>query len=669
MVSDHDKFEIDLKGKRVVALVGSPNVGKSVIFGLLTGRYVTVANYPGTTVEVTEGLSNFDKGNTVVIDTPGMNSIIPCSEDERVARDILFEDGSFAIDVKRSRKVIVQVADEKNLRRSLQLALPLIEVGYPFVLDLNMHDEALQWGVKIDSKKLGQILRISVVETVATEKQGVSALLHAVKNASYSNYSIGYPEPIEKGIEKLSAYLPDLPFSKRLASILLLSDDTTFRDWLIHYNEAVKKILDIIDVIVKDTKSRFRKPISYIINRARRIEIDRIVKEVLLKAHTEDVGFAERLGNLMTSPIWGVPFLLAVLYGVYKFVGEFAAQTCVDFLENVVFGRFIIPAVDKLIQLFIPFDIVWEVFVGRYGLVSMGLSYSIAIILPIVSAFFICFGILEDAGYLPRLSIMVNRIFKKIGLTGKAVLPMVLGLGCDTMATLTTRILDTKKERVIATLLLALGVPCSAQLGVIMAMLGAVSARALLLVFGVVLSQMLLVGWLASKILKGLPSDFMLDIPPVRLPLMSNVLTKTYLRVKWFLKEAVPLFLLGTLILFVLDKFGLLKSIERFAQPIVVNFLNLPREATQSFIVGFLRRDYGAAGLYHLAQTGMLTNVQIVVSMVVITLFVPCLANFFVIIKERGLKTALWIVGFIFPFAILVGGTLNFILRYFKISF
>lgn len=584
---DRDKVEIYLKDKKIVALVGNPNVGKSVIFGLLTGRYVTVANYPGTTVEITEGLSNFDK-DIVVIDTPGMNSLTPHSEDEKVARDILI-DGS--------PKVIVHISDSKNLRRSLLLTTKLLELKLPLVLCLNMSDEARTLGIKIDTRRLSELLDLEVVETVAIEKQGIERLIHSIKNARISNFKI----ELRPG--------------------------------------------------------------------ARRNKIDEIVKEVCQDANLKKGGnFLESLGRLMTNPVWGFPFLFLVLYGIYKFVGEFAAQTCVNFLENVIFGEFFVPWLDAMLRRFIPSEFIREIIVGKYGIISMGLTYSLAIILPIVSAFFICFGLLEDSGYLPRLSIMVNRIFKKIGLTGKAVLPMVLGLGCDTMATLTTRILDTKKERIIATLLLALGIPCSAQLGVIMAMLSAVSIKAFVLVFGVVVLQMLLVGYLASKIIKGAPSDFILEIPPVRVPLLSNVFVKTYIRVKWFLKEAVPLFLLGTLILFVADKLGLLLLIERFARPVVVGFLSLPAEAAISFIIGFLRRDYGAAGLYNLAREGMLSPIQVVVSMVVITLFVPCLANFFVIIKERGVKTALWIVGFIFPFAILVGGALNFVLRYFKMK-
>jgi ferrous iron transport protein B len=293
----------------------------------------------------------------------------------------------------------------------------------------------------------------------------------------------------------------------------------------------------------------------------------------------------------------------------------------------------------------------------------MALSYSIAIVLPIVGFFFIVFSIMEDSGYLPRLATMVNRIFRFFGLNGKAVLPMVLGLGCNTMATMTARIMATKKERLIVTLLLALGVPCSAQMGVILGMLGSLSAAAFLWWLGTVVLVMFLVGYLGNKIFRGAASGFVLEVPPIRRPQLKNIAVKTFARIKWYLKEAVPLFILGTFVLYVLDRTNALRWLERAGAPLVQGLLELPAKATEAFIIGFLRRDYGAAGLYDLSRRGMLDETQIVVSLITITLFVPCIANVFVIAKERGPKTAAAMLAFIFPFAFLVGGAVNCILR------
>jgi ferrous iron transport protein B len=241
---------------------------------------------------------------------------------------------------------------------------------------------------------------------------------------------------------------------------------------------------------------------------------------------------------------------------------------------------------------------------------------------------------------------------------------MVLGLGCGTMATLTSRILETKKERILVSIILTLAIPCSAQLGVIMAMLSKFSFRAFLLWFSIMLFVIVAIGFLASRLVPGRRSPFIQELPPMRFPQITNIIVKTGARLKWYLKEAVPLFILGTFILFVSDKIGLLNLIERALSPFIVVWLHLPKETTAAFIIGFLRRDYGAAGLYQLARVGALDKIQIFVSLIVITLFVPCIAQFFVTVKERGMKVALMIAGFVFLFAFLAGGLIDHLLRF-----
>jgi ferrous iron transport protein B len=259
---------------------------------------------------------------------------------------------------------------------------------------------------------------------------------------------------------------------------------------------------------------------------------------------------------------------------------------------------------------------------------------------------------------------MMNRGFKAMGLNGKAVLPMILGLGCDTMATLTTRILETRKERLLVTLLLALGIPCSAQLGVVLGMLAGVGPAAALWWLGAVTGTMLLVGFLAARLLPGAPSDFIMEIPPLRRPHLGNLLAKTGARISWYLKEAVPLFVVGTLILFTLDRAQALDAIQRAGEPLVMRWLGLPRETAEAFLIGFLRRDFAATKLFELASHGGLDTVQVVVSMVTITLFIPCVANVIVIARERGVGVAVAMFLFIFPVAFLVGGLVNRLMRW-----
>jgi Fe2+ transport system protein B len=300
-------------------------------------------------------------------------------------------------------------------------------------------------------------------------------------------------------------------------------------------------------------------------------------------------------------------------------------------------------------------------FVGPYGLLTMGVTYAVAIVLPVVATFFFVFSMLEDSGYLPRLAVMSNRLLTSMGLNGKAVLPMVLGLGCDTMATLTARIMETRKERVLVTLLLALGVPCSSQLSVIFALMQRTSGAATAVWVAVVLFTLFVVGWVAARALPGDRSDFLLEMPPLRQPMVSNILAKTMARMEWYLREAVPLFLLGTALLFVLDAAHLLVFVHRAGEPIVHHMLGFSRGAgvsdrvSEALLIGFLRRDFGAAGLLDLARGGRLSPADVAVSMVTITLFIPCIANVFMIAKERGWKTAGAMSAFIFPYAVLMG--------------
>jgi ferrous iron transport protein B len=570
-----------------IALVGNPNVGKSVVFGRLTGRYATVSNYPGTTVAITTGRALIGAEVCDVIDTPGVNTLEGVlSEDERITRQLLSSGGA---------ELIVQVADARNLRRALMLTSQLAATPLPMILVLNMVDEAHARGITIDTEGLAERLGIPVIEAVAIEGRGMADVREA------------------------------LPAASRVAGTRVAH---------VSHIEWADAIATLFRRTGKVSAGRVRE------------SINRAVRE----------------------PLTGLPILAFVLYATYLFVGVFGAQTLVGALEGRMFNGLVNPAAIAAAS-YIPVPLIRDFLVGKYGLITMGLTYALAIVLPVVTTFFLMFGFLEDSGYIPRLAIFSDRLFRSMGLNGKAVLPMVLGLGCDTMATMTTRILGTPKERLIAITLLALGVPCSAQLATIMGILGGISVWALLLLFAVVLSQMVLVGFLAARVLPGDRSDFILELPPIRLPRMRNLVTKTALRVRWYLGEAVPLFLIGTALLFVFDRLGALDVLTRAARPVVTGALGLPPESAGVFVMGFLRRDYGAAGLFKLAHDGSLSGVQSVVALTVMTLFVPCVANLLMIIRERGARTGLAILAAVTVIAVGTGAMLNVVLSTLRITF
>jgi len=640
-------------GEGTVALVGNPNVGKSVLFGALTGRYVTVSNYPGTTVEMTSGSAVLGGDKVAVLDTPGTCSLLPSSEDERVTRDVLLSGRAGGV---------VAVGDAKNLERTVLLALQLCETGLPFVLCLNMMDEADSRGMAIDTALLAGRLGVEVVPTVAVRREGIERLRLAIPRAAPGLARLTYPEPVERGVERILPLLPHSPLAPRaLALMVLCGGEEVLR--AVSGGKLPPQAPRLLE-IARDVQAACREPLTYVVTQARVREAWRIVEAVVQRTAGKSGShpWRERLTRATTHPIWGLPLLGLVLYACYMFVGVWGAGTLVGLLEEDVFGRWINPAAIALVHRLVPTAFLQDMLVGEYGVITMALTYSLALILPIVATFFLAFGVLEDSGYLPRLAVMVHRVFKKMGLNGKAVLPMVLGLGCDTMATVTTRILETPKERMLVILLLALGVPCSAQLTVVLMMLGSLSPVAMLIWLGIVCGVIVLVGAAAARILPGRGSDFVLELPPLRVPGLRNIVVKTLARLEWYLKEAVPLFVLGTLLLFLADRLHLLGRIERMAAPVVVGVLGLPRETAEAFVIGFLRRDFGAAGLYRMAEAGTLSPVQVLVAVVVITLFIPCIANFFMMVKERGWKFGLAAAAFIFPFSLAVGGALHWLL-------
>ncbi|NYT13399.1 MAG: ferrous iron transport protein B [Candidatus Methanofastidiosa archaeon] len=650
-----------------IALVGSPNVGKSVIFSHLTGKYVTVSNYPGTTVELSRGkgllpLKKVDIIDTLpmgkdllalknvdIIDTPGSNSIVPMSEDEEVTRNVLI---SGEIDY------VVQVADEKNLQRALMISSELSELELPFTLVLNMADEARRKGVIIDIDRLSKILGVPVVETVAVEGKGIAKMKKSIVNSSKAHVKVNYGK-LENSIEELTKIL-----GNRGKAIMALSDES-FPEKIL---KDKKKIEEVKEIIRKEKES-ISVPLFYYIREKRREETLHILRKVKEEEKILKTQFSEKLSNLTLNPVTGIPIFLGIVLLLYQFVGFLGAQVMVEFLEEKIFGEILNPALTIIFERYIVNDFISRMFVGEFGIVTMALTYAIAIIFPIVLTFFIAFGLLEDSGYFPRLAVMGNKPLKFLGLNGKAILPLILGCGCVTMATITVRTLDSKKERIIATLLLALGVPCSAQIAVIFAMASALSFNALLFVFSVVLLQLIIIGALSSKIIKGQSSDFIMELPPLRVPKFSNIIYKTLMRLEWYAKEVIPIFILGTLVLFFFNEFNILGVIERIFSPVVVSFLELPKEAARAFLMGFFRRDYGAAGLFQLQDIGLMSNLQTVVSLIVITLFVPCIANLFVIIKERGPKVAAMIFIFVLIYAVFVGGVTNIFLKYTGIMF
>ncbi|MBP7468244.1 MAG: ferrous iron transport protein B [Thauera sp.] len=636
---------------RTLALVGHPNVGKSVLFHRLTGTYVTVSNYPGTTVEVSRATPRFDR-EASLLDTPGVLALPSRSDDERATmRALLNED----------MRTLIQVGDAKNLRRTLNLTALLAELGVPMVMALNMTDEAKARGVTVDAGALAEALGVPVVATVATGGEGVAALTDALAHAAVPAPLLRYDPVLERDIARVEqlilANCPHPRLAARGLAILAIGRDQEVADWL----AAQPGSAELRAALAELTAPTGRDTLPARLARERGGAAEALARTVTQQAAGKDRTLSMLLGRTAVHRLWGWPMLLGVLYLVYLFVGDFGASTLVGLLEEDFFGEVLNPAVTDFVRAHIATPWLADLFVGEYGLWTMGMTYALALILPIVTTFFLAFGVLEDSGYFSRLSVIANRMFAAIGLNGRAVLPMVLGLGCVTMATLTTRILHTPRERLITIYLMALAIPCSAQLGVVLGLLGGISFAATVIWVACIVGVLLFTGWLASKVVPGRRVPLITELPPMRMPVLGNVLKKTGGRLKWYLIEVIPLFLIGTLIMFGLDRSGALPWIIEAGKPLVVDWLGLPPEASAAFVMGFLRRDFGASGLF--ALQAELSMVQAVVGMVTITLFVPCIASLMMIVKEQGMKVAALMLAMIIPTAFFVGGVLNHGLR------
>lgn len=635
-----------------MVLVGHPNVGKSVLFHRLTGAYASVSNYPGTTVEVTRAYLRHLPG-TGLLDTPGVLSLPSRSDDERATMRALLHEPIGCL---------IQVGDAKNLRRTLSLSALLSELALPMVLVLNMHDEATARGLVLDLAKLEAELGIPVVTTVATNGEGINHLNQHLNTPRQPLPLLRYDAESELLIQQMTTLISELAPHPGLAArglaILYLGGDSEVAEWLAENSaDQFSRLEDVRRLALAQAGEHLPSHLA----RERAQTAGTLATNVVQHAPGSSPLFSQRLGQYVVHPLWGTPILLLVLWVLYEFVGVLGAGTLVELMEENLFSALLNPAFTQLVEAHVSIPWLQDMLVGQYGLWTMGMTYALALIFPIVTTFFIAFGVLEDSGYLPRLTVLANRLFAKIGLNGRAVLPMVLGLGCVTMATLTTRILHSPRERLITTFLLALAIPCSAQLGVVLGMLGSISFQAVLIWAVAMVGILVLSGFLAARLIPGRRIPLVIELPPMRLPLPANVLKKTLGRLKWYLLEVIPLFLLGTFLTFCLDKLGLLSVIIEAAKPLTTGWLGLPPEASTAFVMGFLRRDFGAAGLFAMAE--QLSPIQAIVGMITITLFIPCFASLLVMVREQGLKTALTMVALIVPLAFFIGGIFNLVLR------
>ncbi len=592
-----------------VVLTGNPNVGKSLLFNQLSGLYVDVSNYPGTTVQVNRG----QHGAYEVYDTPGIYGVSSFNDEESVARDIVLE-----------ADVILNVVDATHLERDLFLTQQLIDMGKRVTVLLNFMDEVKRNKIEIDIPRLSHFLGVEVVPMIAVESNNIGKIESAIAQAR---------EGVQR--EELHASLHETlnRVGSQAEALLVLEEDE-----VVSGRHAVAPGNKREEIYIGR-----RNRVNYIVNQ-------------VLRDGQETNRFAELLSRWTLRPVTGVLFLFIMLVGVYLLVGKLVAQDLVGFTEKVLGQQLWEPWIRGRMASFLdPASWVSQLLVGEFGIITMTTTYLVFLLLPLVAAFYLALSALEDSGYLPRLATMMDRMLTGLGLNGRAVIPLMLGFGCVTSATITTRLLGTEREKTIATAILQFAIPCSAQIAVIAALLAGAGFVPMLLYCAVILGVFIAIGTILNRLLPGTSSPLLLDLPPLRLPKISNVVRKTAIRTWQFMKEASGWFFIGALVVGVAQITGALRVATDALVPVTTKWLQLPPEAATAFIMGVVRRDFGAAGLYGLA----LSPLQTTVALIVITLFVPCIAALMVMIKERGTKEGLliWVGTWIVAFA--VGGIVS----------
>ncbi|GAB4258187.1 MAG: ferrous iron transport protein B [Deferrisomatales bacterium] len=598
----------EVQGKRNIVLVGNPNVGKSIFFGAWSGMYVEVSNFPGTTVEITRGRV----GEDALYDTPGVYGVSSFNDEERVARDVVL-----------SADVVVNVVDATHLERDLFLTLQVVDMGIPLVVALNFCDEAQDQGIRIDVEALEQELGVPVVPTTAVKGRGLREVLAAVERACPGK---AHPE-VADAVDRVAAQVGCRP-----DALLVLEGDEAVAAR--HHSAPL------------DERERIymlrRQRVNDIVGRA----VDRPAEKLDLR---------EWVGRLCLEPLTGVPILALVLWGCYELIGVWVAGDIVGITEETIMQGYYEPWIRGLVGGWVPAgSSLGHILIGEFGVLTMTVTYLLGLLLPLVIGFYTAMSILEDSGYLPRLATVVDRLMTSLGLNGRAVIPLILGVGCVQLGTITTRILGSNRERTIATAILGLTIPCSAQIGVIAGMLAAVGMVYTATYAAVIFVCLVVVGTVLGKVLPGSSTPLLIDLPPMRLPRIGNVVRKTVMRTFFFMKEAYLWFIAGSLGVSILQVSGGLEGWQRLLAPVTEGWLKLPKEAATAFVMGLVRRDFGAAGLTELH----LVPWQTVVALVTITLFVPCIASLMILFKERGVKEALaiWIGSWVM--ALLVGGML-----------
>ena len=591
----------------------------------------------------------------VLIDTPGSGCLFTRGEDESAARNLL---------MSGEADVLAVVADAKNLRRSLVLFLQACEFQLPTVLVLNMTGEAQRLGLRHDLEQLAAAVTVKIAPLEAGEDRVVERMTALFEQATVPSIRVSYSKEVEKSLETLTELLQESSIPPRALGLLLLAGDRRAEQML--QEEIDAEAADKATEVVREARAASYHPMEVAITNSLYAEAQRIAQRVTHRTEPSE-GLLRQLDHYAAHPLFGWPIALMVILAGYYWVGVLGATTVVDYLSVNLFDALLLPACERLLGS-LPWPFVRDAFLDpNFGMVPTALFLALGLVLPVLFFFYVFFGVLEDSGYLPRLSALMDRSLRHLGLTGKGVLPLTFGFSCITTAILTTRILPTKKQQTIASFLLLLGFPCAPLLAVMLVILNPLPWTATATLFGLFFVQVIVAGILANLILPGEKSDFIQELPPLRVPRLRVILSRAVRQSYQFIKEALPVFVAASFLLFVLDRLGGLTALEHITRPVVNGILGLPEQTVQVFIKTMIRRENGAAELS--LVSGHFNALQLLVTLLIMTIFTPCVNATIVLWKERGTKICVTLLLIVSAYAIVAGATLNWVCQALGVTF
>lgn len=609
-----------------VALIGNPNVGKSLIFQQLTGIGVEISNFPGTTIDILSGGVCYQREIVELVDFPGVYSLDGTSDEETSVRTYLQEE-----DVD----VIVPVLNASHLERNLYLLLQVAEYGLPGVVVINMVDEAEKAGIEIDFARLSDMIGCTVIGAAASEGRNIGDIIPcALSEAQKMDYHVPYGQHIEAAIRSLEK-IHGCTRREALDALQGLGTDAD--------------LLESASTLAGEIEDEHQMSVHQIVATNRHNAAAKIADDITIQKGQKK---KPDLDSILTRAFPGIPILLTLLFATLMtvfFVGSFLEELIVELFEIYLVAPLMAAGLS-------PF---WEQIL--YSLV-LAIQAGLGIAFPFVFVFYILISILEDSGYMTRAAFLADRAMHHVGMHGQALIPMVLGLGCNVPAIMSIRQLS-KRERIIASFLITM-VPCSARTVIIAGIVAVfVGVGWAFSIYAIVFLLIVLTGFVLTKFAPGEQFGMILEMAPLRVPQPKQTLKRAWLHMKEFLFIAMPLLLVSSVFLGYLQYAGIIQAFQDIFAPFMETVLGLPPYASTALIFGILRKEMAFETLAILAGTAdlgsVMTGLQLYIFAIVSVLFVPCVSTIAVLYREMGWKTALMVSAYTLTLGMGIGTVIN----------